>query len=125
MSLNWLSYGACVHVKEKHYRLQRWCGNTLKVINPSDEVKSVGLFRFELFHECVETAVNLCFEILILVFGKKMFQGIFSVGNISITSETKQPLKTMISMVLSGYVAYICAAAIITSGILCGLFYES
>mmetsp|Transcript_13015 Transcript_13015/g.14943 ORF Transcript_13015/g.14943 Transcript_13015/m.14943 type:complete len:604 (+) Transcript_13015:100-1911(+) len=96
-----------------------------KVINSSDEVKSAGLFRFELFHECVETAVNLCYEILTLVFGKKMFQGIFSVGDISSTSETKQPLKTMISMVLSGYVACICAAAIITSGILCGLFYES
>ena len=42
---------------------------------------------------------------------------------ISITSERKQPLKTMISMVLSGYVACICAAAISTSGILCVLFF--
>ena len=53
-----------------------------------------------------------------------MFQEIFSVGDIYHIRK-KTAVEIMISVVLSRYVAYICTAAISTSGILCGLFFTN
>lgn len=75
--------------------------------------------------ECLKTIIDVCFGTIILLFGSKMFGGLIHGGKVYITSKAKDPLTSMVTVFMSGYIVFICTAAIFIAGILSTLFFES